>query len=262
MPIRLRLRPFYRTLFSEELRTRLRPLAYPIDSLYRLTLWRATAGRVYSGPFTGLALAPNPFLPHLLGTYERELHAVIDALCARPWRRIVNVGGGNGFYIAGFGRRVADAELVVFDLDPAARAVIARTVERNALSARTQVLGAADAAGLEAACHGTGPTLVVMDVEGAEVELTDLNNVPSLRRATILVETHDVLRAHCRDTIVARYAPTHVIQSIATVRRTLEDFPRALAPTLRLVAPARCLGAVLEPRGGPQEWLVLEPRTA
>lgn len=252
----------YRSIFSEEQRARLRPLAYPLDSLFRFALWRAARGRVFAGPFTGLLLEPRPFLPHLLGTYELELHGVIEGLCARPWHKIVNVGGGNGFYIAGLGRRVPDAQLVVFELEAEARDVIRRTMERNGLSARTQLLGTADPGGLETACRGEGPTLVVMDVEGAEVELTDLTNVPSLRRATILVETHDVLRAGCRDAIVAQLAPTHVMHSIATVPRTLADFPRELAPVLMHLAPARCLAAVLEPRGGPQEWLVLEPRTA
>ncbi|MHB1311778.1 MAG: hypothetical protein ACYC3L_07150 [Gemmatimonadaceae bacterium] len=262
MPIRSRFRPFYRTLLSEESRARLRPLAYPLDSLFRLALWRAAEGKVHSGPFAGLALAPHPLLPHLLGTYERELHAVINALCARPWRRIVNVGGGNGFYIAGFGRRVADAALIVFELDPEAREVIARTMERNGLSARTQLLGAADAAGLDAACRGTGHTLVVMDVEGAELELANLEQVPSLRHATILVETHDILRAGCRDSIVSQFASTHMVRSIPAVPRTLDDFPPTLAPVLRSLAPSRCRAAVQESRGGAQDWLVLEPRTA
>ena len=240
----------------------MRPLAYPLDALFRLALWRAADGKVYSGPFAGLALAPSPFLPHLLGTYERELHGVIEALCARPWRRIVNVGGGNGFYIAGFGRRVPDAALIVFELDPTARDVIAQTMERNGLSARTQLFAAADAEGLDAACREAGPTLVVMDVEGAELELANLQHVPSLRHATLLVETHDLLRAGCREAIVSQFEATHTIHSIATAPRTLADFPSALAPVLRALAHARCLAAVREPRGGAQDWLLLEPRTA
>ena len=47
---------------------------------------------------SALALAPHPFLPHLLGSYERELHPALEALCARAWDTIVNVGGGNGFF--------------------------------------------------------------------------------------------------------------------------------------------------------------------
>jgi hypothetical protein len=253
------LRPLYRALFSERSRARLRPLAYPLDSLFRALVWRSTLGRGCAGPFTGLALASNAPLPHLLGTYERELHDVIESLCGRPWQRIVNVGGGNGFYAAGLGRRIADAELVVFELDAEARDVIAETIARNGLAARTRILGVADPVGLEAACAGASPTLVVMDVEGAELELADPALVPSLRRATIVVETHDVIRPGCRDTVAARFAGTHTLIAIATRARTLDDFPASVSPRLRRFAPARCLGAVQEWREGAQEWLILEP---
>lgn len=254
------LRPLYRSLFGERARATVRPLMYPVDSFFRAVTWRASRGEVVSGPFKGLKLAPHPYLPHLLGSYERELHATIEALSARPWQRIVNVGGGNGFYTVGFGLRVPRAALVVFELTAEGRAVIAATVERNGLIARTQILGAAEPANLEAACTGPGPTLVVMDVEGAELELTDPARVPSLRATTMLIETHDVLRAGCRDAIVERYRGSHTITTIVPRARTLADFPASLAPLLPRLMPARCVEAVQEWRGGPQEWLLLAPR--
>lgn len=230
---------------------------YPADTLFRAVTWRASRGEVVSGPFKGLRLAPHPFLPHLLGSYERELHATIEALCATSWQRIVNVGGGNGFYCVGFGLRVPRADLVVFELTAEARAVIAQTVERNGLTSRTQILGAAEPENLEAACAGPGPTLVVMDVEGAELDLTDPARVPALRATTMLIETHDVLRAGCRDAIVARYGDSHTITTIIPRVRTIADFPAALAPILPRLMPARCVESVQEWRGGPQEWLLL-----
>lgn len=233
---------------------------YPADTLFRAVAWRAAGGRVASGPFAGLRLAPHPFLPHLLGSYERELHPAIESLCARQWRTIVNVGGGNGFYIAGLGRRIPGARLVVFELTAEARAVIAATVARNGLADRTTILGAAEPANLAEALGGTGPTLVVMDVEGAEYELTDPARVPGLSTATMLIETHDLLVPGCRDVILARYGATHAITAIATRPRTMADFPAALAPSLARWMPGRCVESVQEWRGGPQEWLLLEPR--
>ena len=58
---------------------------YPADTLFRAVAWRAAGGTVAAGPFAGLRLAPHPFLPHLLGSYERELHPTIEALAARAW---------------------------------------------------------------------------------------------------------------------------------------------------------------------------------
>ena len=189
---------------------------YPADTLFRAVAWRAAGGTVAAGPFAGLRLAPHPFLPHLLGSYERELHPTIEALAARAWDTVINVGGGNGFYIAGLGRRLTQAKLIVFELTAEARAVIAATVERNGLAKRT----------------------------------------------TILVETHDVIVPGCRATIEARFAETHRITVIPTQPRTMADFPSALAPSLAKWMPAKCVEAVQEWRGGPQDWLVLEPRKA
>ena len=149
-----------------------------------------------------------------MGTYERELHEVLETLCARRWRRVVNVGGGNGFYIAGLGSRLASADLVVFELDSAARDVIAATLARNGLSDRARVLAAADPSGLERACAAEGPLLVVMDVEGAEVELTDLSRVPSLGGATLLVETHEFARPGCGELLTSRFAGSHTVRTI------------------------------------------------
>lgn len=244
------------------MRARVRPLMYPVDTLFRAVTWRATGGRVAAGPFAGLRLAPHPFLPHLLGSYERELHPVLEALCAQPWDRIVNIGGGNGFYIAGLGLRIPGARLIVFELTAEARAVIAATIARNGLTARTTLLGAAEPANLEPALAGDGRTLVVMDVEGAEKQLTDPATAPSLRTATMLIETHDVIVPGCRAAIESRYARTHHITVIPTRPRTIDDFPTALAPSLRRWMPGRCVEAVQEWRGGAQEWLLLEPREA
>jgi hypothetical protein len=254
------LRPLYRALLGEGMRARLRPLTYPADTAFRAALWRAAQGAVAAGPFTGLKLAPRPFLPHLLGTYERELHPTIDALCTRKWRRVINIGGGNGFYIAGLGRRIPGAELIVFELTAEARAVIAATMTRNGLQARMTILGAADQSNFAAALGDGEDTLVVIDVEGLEIELTDLTRIPGLRRATLLVETHDVIRSGCRDAVVAHLGATHAVNAIPTQPRTLADFPRELSPWLMRLAPSRCVEAVQEWRGGPQEWLLLEPR--
>lgn len=250
----------YRALLPEGVRARARPFIYAGDTLFRAALWRAAAGRVAAGPFRGLRLAPRPYLPHLLGTYERELHPVVEALCAREWKRIVNVGGGNGFYIAGLGMRCHDAELVVFELEPTAREVIRATLARNGLAERSRVLAAAEPPGLEAACAGEGPTLVVMDVEGAEVELTDTQAVPALRRTTLLVETHEFAKPGCRELIELRFTASHRITAIDTAPRTAADFPAAFAPLVQRVARERCLAAVQEWRPEQQSWLLLEPR--
>lgn len=254
------MRALYRAVVPESLRARVRPVLYARDSLFRLALWRAAGGRVHAGPFRGLRLAPRPYLPHLLGTYESELHEALEALCHRSWARIVNVGGGNGFYVAGLGLRVPDAELVVFELEASAREVIRATLARNGLADRARVLGAAEPTGLQAACTGEGPMLVVMDVEGAEMELTDTANVPALRRATILVETHEFARPGCRERIEMRFTASHSVVAIETRERTIDDFPAGLSPLVRRVAEARCAEAVQEWRPERQAWLLLEPR--
>jgi hypothetical protein len=93
------------------------------------------------------------------------------------------------------------------------------------------------------------------DCDGAELELLDPDAVPELRRTTILVEAHDLLRPGISDGISARYEPSHTIERVPTRQRFVDDYPQL--DFMPLVTQQL---AISEFRGAPMEWLVLRPR--
>ena len=91
-----------------------------LDAIAR-KIARATGSVVAAGPFAGLRLNyelfPNHASPKFLGTYEQELHSVIErAICLQP-KYVLNVGCAEGFYAVGLAIRLNDAQIFAADAD-------------------------------------------------------------------------------------------------------------------------------------------------
>src|SRR5262245_4204461 len=71
------------------------------------------------GPFLGLrcinASTGSTIVPRLLGSYEAELHDTIEKLAGRDYRRVVNIGCGEGYYAVGLARRLPSARVFALD---------------------------------------------------------------------------------------------------------------------------------------------------
>src|SRR5438132_1427624 len=99
------------------LRDRIRWIKYPREYFVRNAIWRYGKGRVIIGPFAGMRiLDQNPFLPYLLGTYELELHSVLERLLERNWDRIIDIGAAEGYYAIGLSMRCPDAQCIAFEI--------------------------------------------------------------------------------------------------------------------------------------------------
>jgi len=244
-------------------RSRLRPLKRPAWSIFGAALWRATGGATARGPFKGVRQGPVHFRSTLAGTYERELDEWFERLLGpstASFERAVDVGGGTGYYAAGLALRLPRAEVTVFEIDAAARDVIADTLRRNDVSSRVRIRGECTIATLGDALDGDARTLLVMDVEGAERELLDPAAVAALAHTTILVETHDVFAPGAHEAIKARFAATHAIEERRAVPRTMADYPSDLVPRLRRLMPGVALASIDEMRQQPFGWMLLSPR--
>jgi hypothetical protein len=247
-------------LLPLSLRDWVRQIKRPFWWMYSGALRRAAGGRAFTGPFRGMILGKLYYPQTLLGTYESEIHPWLERIFAKSFAHVVNIGGGTGHYAVGLALRMPQARLSVFELAPRARAVIEQVVRLNGVAGRIELLGECTPANLAAAISPAESTFVLIDVEGAEKELLDPSAIPSLRSATILVETHDILVPGCRDTILSRFGASHEIEEVTSGTRSLDDFPAALAPRWRRLFPQLALEAVRELRGGPQVFMLLTPR--
>jgi hypothetical protein len=216
---------------------------------------RATGSTVAAGPFAGMKLDyelfPVHISPKLLGTYEQELHSVIErAIQLRP-KYVLNVGCAEGFYAVGLAIRLSDAQIFAADADPKALSATVKNAQLNGVSGRVHPVGIVRPRQLGTYLKADA-SLVVMDCEGAEFSLLDPANDPILLRTNIVVEIHGEFGTV--QEIIQRFAHTHNIFEISPSVRAASDI---------LVSPIRgidMLSAAAEWRGL-TSWLFLEVNT-
>jgi hypothetical protein len=218
--------------------------------------------RILSGPFSGTAYLNTadfgPIAPRWLGSYECEIQDLVGQICESRYETIVNIGSAEGYYAIGFAVRRAASCIFAYDIDPFARRALATMARMN---------GIADLISVREVCRWdelnrfqNGKNLLLVDIEGAEVELLVPSNCSALKRFDILVELHEstgvCAKMTVEETIRKRFAATHVIQ-----RRHQTDRSEWLARN-KLVWSERlteeeAVRATNEFRTGNQVWLWL-----
>src|SRR5262249_28728669 len=98
-------------------------------------------------------------------------------------------------------------------------------------------------------------TVVICDVEGAELEILDPTIAPRLLLADVLVELHPWADESMDSRIAKRFAGTHTIQKIATRCRTASDFPQLVS-----FSDDEAAACMDETRPCPMSWLWMTAR--
>lgn len=223
-------------------------------ALIRDTLLRDHAGTVLSGPFAGLLglteVLEGCHAPKLLGSYERELHAVVERIIATPYDVIVNVGCAEGYYGVGLARRMPNGRILAFDTNPRAQAACRRLAGRNGVADRIAIGGTL--AGEDFARYAGKRALVICDIEGAEDALLDPGAYPALAAMDVLVECHDCFKPGMADLLAGRFQPTHRVE-----RHEQRTLPFDLPASFRRASDLDRMLALWEWRSGPTPWLFM-----
>jgi hypothetical protein len=211
---------------------------------------------VLAGPFKGMKYISeavgSAFLPKIVGTYEYELHGLIDEYLRGDFDRFVDFGAAEGYYAIGFALKMPALKVVTFDISKRARWLQGDLARRNGVAGRLDIRGEGDPSSLNAALDGARKALVVCDCEGYEDALLKPDLAPNLKRATILIEMHDHVVPGVTERVKERFASTHTLREIATSQR----IPSELLTNV----PAEHHEAFSEGRKFPQVWLALDPR--
>jgi hypothetical protein len=198
----------------------------------------------------------------ILGTYEKELHGVVDAIRKLSPSHIIDIGAAEGYYAVGFGRENRLGQRITcFELEENGRALLQMIADWNGVS-HLEIHGRCEIADLDGALCRTPESetnVVICDVEGYESVLLDPERVPGLRVCSVLVETHDHLVPGVSDLLAARFARSHAITRIPTAVRQWKDFPRhsSWASMLPRFLALRAMGEGRRP----QIWLWMTPQT-
>jgi hypothetical protein len=233
----------------------LRLLAKWRAGLVANSLVKHTGTEILSGPFKGMDYAVRASegsqAARLLGCYEASLAPVIEAIVARGYRLIIDIGAAEGYYAVGLARRMPEARVWARDADPKAQALCRRLAEVNGVADRVEVGGLMQPE--DFAICAAQDTLVLCDIEGAEAELLDPARAKGLLLADVLVETHEGFRPGICEQIAARFRDSHQVQVIG---RQLTD--PGLPGWMERLSDLDRLLALWEWRAGPTPWLWMQ----
>ena len=182
---------------------------------------------VLHGPFKGLQYpalnsAGSVFFPKLLGSYEKELHNVIEEICIREYAQILNVGCGEGYYAIGLSKRIPAAQIFAYDVDYEARALCNKMAANNGVSENVFVYKSLSSDQL-ADFKFTGKALIVSDCEGYEKSLFNWKSVRNLEYCDLLIETHDFIDITISADLLKLFSKTHRINVI----KSCDDIEKA-----------------------------------
>lgn len=247
------------------------PAEPSIDIVYRLLRvlgqWRShvlantyigrEGARIWGGPFAGMeyvsVASEGALIPRLLGTYESELHPHLAAIAAEGVDCVIDVGCAEGYYAVGLARTMPNVTVYAYDIDERARTLCADLAARNGMSERVIVGGEFKPQDFQA--FAGRRVLVMVDTEGAEVDILRPDLGPALAQMTLIVETHDVYRKDALATVRARFEATHDIVEVRTGTKHLTG-----PPWLMDFNHLDQLLAVWEWRQRPTPWLVMRPK--
>lgn len=218
---------------------------------------------VLHGPFAGMRYpaaraAGSALIPKILGSYERELHPVIDRVAQTSYSDIVDIGCAEGWYAVGLATRLPGVLVHAFDTDPEARDLCRAMAEANDVADRVHVHSHCSAEALLALALGPR-ALIVSDCEGYEADLFTPAVARQLARHDLLIEVHDRIDPALGPRLRADFSSTHevlVIDSVDDTRKLRTYDFAELAP----FDPAARRQMLSEGRGMVMEWLFLTSR--
>jgi hypothetical protein len=191
-------------------------------------VFRSNAGIVASGPFAGMTLLPvspsGGLTPMLLGCYEAELHPAIAKAVARNPKLVVNIGCGEGYYAIGMARLLPQARVYAFDNSPEAQDICKRAAIANHVGDRLVVSGKCEIDLMRPIIVKFERPLLVVDCEGAELELLDQMRLPELSNCDMLIECHEHIKPRITQTLKERFSESHDIEDVVEGPRDSNQF--------------------------------------
>lgn len=216
---------------------------------------------VERGPFRGMKFLPRSDwsscrFEKIIGAYEFEIADLISELAeTKDYQRIINIGAADGFYSAGMALLFPNARVFSFEIQPSKRDYLDRFAKLNNVRDRIEIRSRCEVEDLQR-FELTERDLIIMDVDGAEEVLLDVETNPSLKRCEVLVELHDCILPGLGEMIRSRFRPTHVIRDYFNAGLKYEDYP-----ILHGLPFEEIYAMVGEDRSGLQDWAMMEPKS-
>jgi len=160
--------------------------------------------------------------PKLLGSYERELHGIINTLLLNSYTEILDIGCAEGYYAVGLALKFNHTKVYAYDTDETARTLCRQMAVINGIENRITIKQTCTAKELKN-FKFTGKALIICDCEGYESQLFNKENIKNLKNCDLLIETHDFIDLNISTNLVDLFSDTHDIQII----KSIDDIEKA-----------------------------------
>lgn len=214
---------------------------------------------VLAGPFKGmiypeLKASGSPMLPKIVGSYEDELHPIINRILPRNYKTVIDVGCAEGYYAIGLAMRLPEAKVFAFDTDQVALARCRKMAAANQVSNRIEFGGFCDANKLRDFPYNH-PTLIVCDCEGYEKQLFVKDNLAALAKADILIELHEYTVPDVTAYITELFKDSHRMEFVQSHAKHIRNYP-----VLKNLEQQYYRDSILIERDDLMTWIFLESK--
>jgi hypothetical protein len=213
-------------------------------------------GMKYFGP-SGVPIVDRRPTTKFIGSFEEELHPWIESLISSGVNKVVHIGASEGYHAVGMAMRMPESTSIVFDTLIPSRKACKELAKQNHVHDRIQLRGFCGTEGM--LDIDLTSSLVFSDCGGAELTILDPALYPHLRKATILVETHDAFDERVTPRLRSRFSSTHRIETRSAVERDPRgySFLNAFPSSMGYMAVDEKRARTRE--GRPQTWALLRP---
>ena len=220
------------------------------------TIVQTHGNEILGGPFQGMKfineVSEGCFLPKLLGIYESELHNLIKKIVKNPPDIFVNVGSAEGYYSVGLKRLIPDTICYAYDTDPNAQEKVKILAEKNDVD--ISIAGEFKLKNLKD--FNKKNIFLMCDIEGAEAELFNKDNIDILENISLCIELHYWNSIHNEKILPELFSKTHHIQIIYQDGKQQFKVPDVVKNLEHL----DILLSAWEWRQYPTPWLIATPR--
>jgi len=180
-----------------------------------------TQFQVLHGPFQGLIYPEavsfgSSLNPKLLGSYEKELHSLLEEIVKNNYSEVINIGCAEGYYAVGLAFRMINSRIYAFDINSRALSFCKKMAESNHVDDRIVLNGYC---GPETfySIRISKKGLIICDCEGFEKELFTENNKEYFKKCDLLIEIHDFIDPGISYYIKSLFQETHSLKTIQSI---------------------------------------------
>jgi hypothetical protein len=173
--------------------------------------------QVLNGPFKGLKypsldITEAALIPKIVGSYEAQLHPVLQEIFKRPYTDIIDVGSAEGYYAVGLATKMPGTTVHCFDINEKDLEFSKAMAKHNNVNNLTYNKECSPATLINFRFKGRG--LIFCDCEGFELQLFTEEVVRSLKNVDVLVELHDIANPIISSEILTRFQHTHTFRVV------------------------------------------------